>query len=210
MIVVTGSFRREMRWIEPRPDLRVVRTPMGEASAAELEARVNKGLDPSLLVSTGFCGGLDVGMKTGDVFLARAILHRGETLSISGDLVDRARRALDELEFVVWTGTCISADAAADRDEKRRLARTGAKSVDLESGPLARWAAARRVPLLSCRVVLDPLEAEMPLAGDRPLWLGVLRRPGAALDLARRSALAGREIGRLVPAVADAFEEGVR
>ncbi|MDD5220271.1 MAG: hypothetical protein PHV11_06880 [Candidatus Bipolaricaulis sp.] len=210
MIVVTGCFRRETRWLEPRPGLRVVRTPMGEASAADLDARVEKGLDLSLLVSTGFCGGLDAGMKTGDVFLARAILHRGETLSVPDALVDRARGALDALEFVVWTGTCVSANAVADAGEKRRLAKTGARSVDLESGPLARWAAAHRVPFISCRVVLDPLEAEMPFSGDRPLWRGLLRRPGAALDLARRSAVAGREIGRAVGAVADALREGVR
>ena len=113
MIVVTGCFRRETRWIERRRGLRVVRTRMGEPSAADLDARARKGLRPSLLLSTGFSGGLDAGMRTGDVFLARAIVHRGETLPVSGALVDRARGALDELEFSVWTGTCASIDAVA-------------------------------------------------------------------------------------------------
>ncbi len=207
MIVVTGCFRRETRWIERRPGLRVLRTRMGEASAADLDARVRKGLRPSLLLSTGFSGGLDAGMRTGDVFLARAIAHRGETLSVSNALVERARGALDELEFCVWTGTCASVEAVAGVAAKRELGKTGAKSVDLESGPLARWAAAHDVPFLSCRVVLDAAEAEMPFSSKEPMWFAALRYPRTALNLARRSALAGRELGRAVAGIVGILEE---
>jgi nucleoside phosphorylase len=209
MIVVTGCFRREIKWVEPRPGLRIVRTRMGEASAADLEARSRKGLEPALLISTGFCGGLDPGMRIGDVFLARTILHRGETLPISGALVDRARGALDELALSVWTGPCACVDAVAGADEKRELVKTGAKSVDLESGPLARWAAARGVPFLSCRVVLDSAEVEMPFSGPGPLWWTMLRHLRATLALYRGSTLAGRQVGRAVAAVADALGEAV-
>jgi len=209
MIVVTGCFRREVKWVEPRPSLRIVRTRMGEASAADLEARFGEGREASLLISTGFCGGLDPGMRIGDVFLARTILHRGETLSISGALVDRARGALDELALSVWTGPCACVDAVASADEKRKLAETGAKSVDLESGPLARWAAARGVPFVSCRVVLDSAEVEMPFSGPGPLWWTMLRHLGTTLALYRGSTLAGRQVGRAVAAVADALGEAV-
>lgn len=207
MIVVAGCFRRETRWIERRPGLRVVRTRMGEASAVDLDARVGSDLRPSFLLSVGFSGGLDAGMRTGDVFLARAIAHRGEMLAVSDALVERARRALDRLEVPVWTGTCASVDAVAGADAKRELGKTGAKSVDLESGPLARWAAARGVPFLSCRVVLDTAEAEVPFSSDRPLWVSALRHPGATLDLARRSSLAGRELGRAVNGIVEVLEE---
>jgi nucleoside phosphorylase len=207
MIVVTGCFRRETRWIERRPGLRVVRTRMGEAAAVDLDARVRKDLRPSFLLSVGFSGGLDGGMRTGDVFLAREIAHRGEMLAVSDALVERARRALDRLEVPVWTGTCASVDAVAGAAAKRELGKTGAKSVDLESGPLARWAAARGVPFLSCRVVLDAAEAEVPFSSDRPLWVSALRHPGATLDLARRSSLAGRELGRAVTGIVGILEE---
>ncbi len=207
MIVVTGCFRRETRWIERRPGLCVMRTRMGEASAVDLDARVREDLRPSFLLSVGFSGGLDAGMRTGDVFLARSIAHRGERLPVSDALVERARRALDRLGISAWTGTCASVDAVAVAAAKRELGKTGAKSVDLESGPLARWATARGMPFLSCRVVLDVAEEEMPFSSDRPLWLSVLRHPGAAIDLARRSALAGRELGRAVTGIVATLEE---
>ncbi|MEN6368917.1 MAG: hypothetical protein ABFD77_04375 [Thermotogota bacterium] len=207
MIVVTGCFRRETRWVERRPGLRVVRTRMGEASATDLDARVRRGPHPSLLLSTGFSGGLDAGMRTGDIFLARAIVHGGETLAVSEALVERARGALDELQFSVWTGTSASVSVVAGAAAKRELGTTGAKSVDLESGPLARWAVAHDVPFLSCRVVLDSADEDLPFSGQGPLWLAALRHPRAALDLARRSALAGRELGRAVTGIVGVLEE---
>jgi hypothetical protein len=63
------------------------------------------------------------------------------------------------------------------------------------------------VPFLSCRVVLDAAEAEVPFSSDRPLWLSALRHPGAALDLARCSAVAGRELGRAVTGIVASLEE---
>ena len=207
MIVVTGCFRRETRWIERRVGMRIVLTRMGEPSAADLDVRVRRGLRPSLLLSTGFSGGLDAGMRAGDIFLARAIAYRGGTLPVSDALVDRARSALDRLEFSVWTGTSASADAVAGRAEKRELAGTGAKSVDLESGPLAAWARDHNVPFLSCRAVLDTADEELPFSARVPVGLAMLRHPKAVLGLARRSALAGRELGRAVTGILDALGE---
>jgi hypothetical protein len=77
----------------------------------------------------------------------------------------------------------------------------------MESGPIARWAEQYGIPFLVCRSVLDPAEATVPFAEDRPLWLSALRHPAATVKLAQGSALAGRRLGEGIGALLDLLEE---
>jgi hypothetical protein len=47
-------------------------------------------------------------------------------------------------------------------DQKQNGAATGALAVEMEAGPLARWATGRSLPFVHLRVVLDPLESALP------------------------------------------------
>jgi hypothetical protein len=46
--------------------------------------------------------------------------------------------------------------------DKRAGAAMGAVAVEMEAGPLARWAAAHSVPFFHLRVVLDPAASALP------------------------------------------------
>jgi len=205
VILVTTCFRIEARWITRRPGVRVVRTAIG-AGSRETMARSDTGA--SLLVATGFCGGIDPRIRRGDLFLARTVRHRGEEIRIDPELLARARRALDGGSAGLHVGPGVSVDRVLRPDEKRALAAEGVGAVDMESGPLARWAADRGVPFLSLRVVLDPAEADLPFPADRPFWISALRRPIAAIRTARDASAAGRTLGTAIDQVVDAFDGG--
>jgi len=208
VILVTACFPIELRWIARRPGVRVVRTAMGEPSGASLDRLGDTTAGTTMMISTGFAGGIDPRAARGDLALARIVRHRDEEIGIDPKLVDRARRALNGRPFVVRIGPCASADGVLGPDEKKALAEQDVTSVDMESGPLARWASARGIPFLALRAVLDPADTELPFSADRPLWTSVLRHPIAVAQLARHAVSVGRGLGRAVNAVVDAFSGG--
>ena len=203
MILVTACYRIEARWIPRRPGVRVVRTAIGERSR---ETMAGLDIEASLLVATGFCGGIDPRFRRGDLFLARSVRHRGEEVRIDPELLARARSALNGGSGGLHVGVGESVDHVLRPDEKRALAAEGVGAVDMESGPLARWAADRGIPFLSVRVVLDPVEADLPFPADRPFWLSALRRPIAAIRTARDASAAGRTLGTAIDRVTDSFD----
>jgi len=203
MIVVSACFAQETRWIARRPGMAVVHTAMGEGAANDLERRWPNGAGVDVLVATGVCGAADPGLRTGDLILADRILHRGEAIAISPELLDRARGASDGFRV----GAAASVDAVAGPEEKRTAREAGATTVDMESGPLARWARQHGVGFVALRAVLDRADESLPFAPNRPIWGGVIRHPIATARLARRAARAGRAIGRGVDAVVEQLQE---
>jgi len=205
MILVTACFRIEARWITRRPGVRVVRTAIGERSR---ETMAGLDTEASLLVATGFCGGIDPRIRRGDLFLARTVRHRGDEIQIDPELLARARSALNGGSGGLHVGPGESVGHVLRPDEKRALAAEGVGVVDMESGPLARWAADRGIPFLSLRVVLDPAETDLPFPANRPFWLSALRRPIAAFRTARDASVVGRTLGTAIDKVVEAFDGG--
>jgi len=208
VILVTACFPIESRWIARRPGVRVVRTAMGERSAAALDALGHRTSDATLLLATGFAGAVDPRIRRGELFLARAIRHGGEDIEIDQGLFDRACAALTDGRAGLHVGLCASIDDVADPPRKRALAADKVVAVDMESGPLARWAAGRGTPFLALRVVLDPAEAELPFLADRLAWLSALRHPVGAARMVFDAVHAARVLGPAVDAVVDAFFGG--
>jgi nucleoside phosphorylase len=209
VIAVTTCYGIEARWIEHRTDLRLVRTPIGERAAEAMEALLEGGLEPiSALVSTGFCGGLLPELRIGDLVLADVVRHRGEEILVSPKLLQRAKAALVPGSHAPRTGTCESVPYVADGGKKRDFAGAGAISVDMESGPLARWARREKVPFLSLRAVLDPLDVDLPFSVDDSHFSVALRHPILSLRLARSTVHAGRRLGRALNDLMPALQEG--
>ena len=195
MIAVSACFARETRWFRVPAGVSVVRTPMGTRAARGLEAWSARHGLPAVLVSTGFAGGADEGLATGDLVLAETVRAGDAEIRVDAQLVDQACAALARDGLPVTVGPFASVEAVASAETKRRSAGDGAVAVDMESGPLAEWARRREVPFLALRVVLDPIGMEIPFAGEAPVWLSILRHPKATADLARRSRSAGRILG---------------
>jgi len=205
MIVVTGCYGIEARWISRRPDVRIVHTAIGERSQETMEEFRDEGADVSLLIASGFCGGVDPRIRRGHLFLAHAVRHRGEEVRIDPDLFGRARQALDGEAAELHTGLCASVNRVLQQDEKRALAADDVSTVDMETGPLARWAADRGIPFLALRAVLDPVDTDVPFSTGRPLWVSALRHPIAAARTAHSAFVAGRALGTGIDAVVEAF-----
>jgi len=180
---------------------------MGPQAADGLPAS-RSGHGPSVLISAGFSGGLTDAGRTGDIILAESIDHAGTQVAIDAELLQRAKTALQTADRRLASGSTICVDqVVAGPDEKQALGKTGTLSVDMESGPLARWAEEHAVPFLSLRVILDPVDAALPFSNSLPIWRSALRHPLAMIRIGRMARIAGRTLGTALNDVVDVLEE---
>jgi nucleoside phosphorylase len=148
---------------------------------------------PRMVISCGLAGALKPQLAPGSLVLASSVRDEsGDTIVASETLVRATRQALVD-HAPVTEGELLSATrVAATRDEKHALAGPGRVAVDLESWAAARAAARAKIPWLALRVVVDPLESDLPaFARDPhhgyllPALRHALRGPRAIVDLAR-------------------------
>jgi nucleoside phosphorylase len=211
MIVVSACFRAETAWIPKVAGVRVVYTAMGENAVVSFEKALTVLGRPALLLSTGFCGGIDPSLHAGGLVLAETIRHCGETVTIDRALLQRVQDTLLQAKFDVRCGSVQGTEQIVrSAEEKRRLWDERMIAVDMESGPLARWASRHRVKFLSLRAVLDPADWSLPAEIGNGTLLLMYRHPWATLRLFFRSVLAGRALGQAIPAVIGALQGDVR
>lgn len=111
------------------------------------------------LVSFGFAGGLDPALRPGDLLVPSGIfLTAAELVSADPELSDRlgggtGHRLLAGHEIIV---------TAAEKSRAR--VGSGCAAVDLESGAVARAAAARGLPFAALRAICDPADRTLPPA----------------------------------------------
>jgi len=209
VIVVTTCFWVERAWIPQLRGVRLVRTPMGEPAASSLERTIGQEV-PDLLLATGFCGALDPRLEAGDLVLAEGIEDREGRVPIDRRLADRAASSLAARGILATRATLLAAPGVVgSREEKARLREGGAAAVDMESGPLARFAARRGIPFLALRAVLDSAGEDLPFAAGGDLVRSTAAHPLRALRAARSALIAGRALGRAVPAALAAVEGGL-
>jgi adenosylhomocysteine nucleosidase len=127
---------------------------MGAGAATGLRRRLDTSV-PALLISAGFAGGLQPGLKAGDLVL-------GENHS---DPQIVSKLSLDDRWHV---GGVSTAQAILERaEDKRRLGlETGCLAGDLETEQLAEICAERGLPMLSVRCISDALEDDLPVPAD--------------------------------------------
>ncbi len=208
MIVVASCTRIETLFIPRTPGIRVVHTPMGRAAAGALDRALARE-QPSLIVSTGFCGGLDPELRPGEIVLADGIRCGAETVAIDRSLLEPARRGLEAAGVAVRVGLVASLEVVVSAPQhKARLRAGGAIAVEMEAGPVAALARRRGIGFLSLRAVLDPAQDALPFTSFRPPLRQLLCRPLLTLRLARRAVVAARAIGRAVPALIGACPGG--
>lgn len=204
MIFVGACFPIEARWIQRGDGVRIVRLPMGERAPSGLVGQAMDGAS-DLLLSAGFSGGLDPKLRTGNVIIPSAIQHRGDEIKIDGQILARIRSALTDTGRSVDVGTVVCIDHVASPDEKRSLGRKGTLAVDMETGPLARWADERGVRFLAVRSILDTVDRPVEFDEETSIWRSLARHPGSAIVLGYRAFIAGRSLGGVVNVVAGAF-----
>ena len=179
-----GSVRGRLG--ETRAIARAVGLGGGAAQAIAAER-------PRLVISCGLAGALRPSLVPGSLVLASSVRDEsGEELVASDAILRATRRALVD-HAPVAEGELVSATrVAATREEKYALAGPGRVAVDLESWAAARAAARAGIPWLALRVIVDPLESDLPgFARDGhtsyfgPALRHALRGPRQVLELAR-------------------------
>lgn len=156
-------------------------------------------------VVCGCAGALVPGLRAGEVVVAEAVVpldgagRAGTPLPAHAGAVAAwgARHGM-----ALRVGPIASSAAVLGTLEAKRAAgASGALVVEMESAPLAAAAAARRIPFVGLRVVLDEMGEALPLPPGEPhparLARALALRPWlwpAAVRLARRARLAERRL----------------
>ena len=136
----------------------------GPAWASSREGRP----DPSALVSMGFACGLQEPCELGHVILSQMLLAEGETEVFHSEprFLELAVEACQQAGIPYHIGASLTVlKPALKSSEKESLGRqTGALSCAMEDYWLAKEAHRAGVPFLSARVILDPVEQDLPAA----------------------------------------------
>jgi adenosylhomocysteine nucleosidase len=172
-----------------------------------------------LVIGTGVVGALSSGLKPGDLVLSDRILtidndgRINEQASTVGDAhIPAIRRSLSNAGIAYSTGAILTSHRvlATGADKRRAKQSTGAIAVDMETAAIATEAAARGLPFVAIRAVLDEVDDEVigaEMADEhgnvRPLAATsfLVRNPATMLKLPRMM----RNLSRATAAIADAL-----
>jgi len=180
----------------------------GTSAGAEAAARAAVSSGATALISFGLAGGLDPALRPGALLVPDSILVGEERLLTDLDL---SRRLGGPTPHCLLGADSIAADPA---DKRQLFTRTGAAAVDVESGAVARVAAAHGLPFAALRAICDPAWRGLPpaallaLDGHGRIAIGRVlrsivaqpRQLPALLALARDAAAARRSLRRRVAA----------
>lgn len=164
-----GPFRRFRR-----QDLRIIVTGMGAEAARR---GIRKGLEagtPDLVITAGFCGGLNPDLERGTV--------------VVDSESDAALMAVAEAVGIKPVGFHIADHVAVTAEEKSRMAgETGKDVVEMESGIIAETCRERGIPVATIRVISDPAGEDLPLDFNKLMTKkGGVHFGRLALELAKR------------------------
>ncbi len=187
----------------------------GDCAAALLDAAPCR-----LLLSLGFAGALDPDLRPSDIVVANAYLH-GANAAIAGNAhAARAAVLLRQAGMSALEGAVLTVDEPLLTPQAKRRAHegSGALVVDMEGCWIADAAAARGVPLIGLRAVLDEVDFAIPefvraviADGGRHEWahaVRALRDPSVArrlLPLVLKSRKAARALQQAVQKILPAL-----
>lgn len=141
--------------------------PTNATAAAEL--LVAKGA--ARLISWGCAAALGASLKPGDLILADKLIDaENNELAINADWHSYVQSIL--ANFVVVTGGCLVESVSivsTSTDKKQLHSLTGAVALDMESIAIAKVAKQYTLPFLAIRVIVDPVEMNLPLAINHSL-----------------------------------------
>jgi len=193
-------FRR-IRW--PAAPPRVLVTGIGPARAGKAIARALAAVEPGLVISAGFAGGLNPALSIGTVlFDADEASGLGPKLLAAGARPGRFH---------------CSGSVAVTAAQKEALWRsTGADAVEMESGPLRRLCQEQGIASATVRVISDtageslPLDFNLLLAGGPALRyariaLALVKAPGSIVELVRFRRRLGAAAATLAKVLAEAI-----
>jgi adenosylhomocysteine nucleosidase len=191
--IVLAALKEELeplrKALEPRGDLRLVRTGVGPRRAAETTLR--QCAEAKLIISTGCCGGLVAGAEAGLLVIPERVLRwdgerAEEAPPPDEELVQLCQHTAERLGLHCSARPLATVERALHTPESKRACHRGcgAVAVDMESAAIAVAAAELQRPYVVVRYVLDRVDETLP---DLGLVDGRGKlRPGAVLKAAMR------------------------
>lgn len=141
--------KRKFRFFE-RGEIVVVCGGIGPEAARRAANAVMTLYAPSLLLSAGFAGALDAGLRVGDILLPATVLNASDGSRI-------------EIEDAKAQGTLVSFMAVAGVAQKAKLAQAyAAQAVDMEAAAVAAAARANGIAFRAVKAISDEFDFEMP------------------------------------------------
>lgn len=183
-------------------------TGQGAQRCSAATARVLESKLCGAFLLVGVAGGTQPGQIPGDLLVASGAgpLYAQPTPAAAG-LVESLASGLETAGSSARVGPLAAVDGLARSDEKRRLGEAGFVGVDMETQALLAGARRAGIPAAALRVVLDPLERDIPRSvaalaaaqGGR-LWpdiLGLARWPVELRAITRFMGDMGAALGTL-------------
>lgn len=195
-VAIIAALERELRPAREKIGTEAIYLAMGMGRAS-VEANLHvflKEKRPEMAILTGFAGGLQPGLRSGELVLAEGFLRPGgEELSVDRQLWLEARQALDSGGSSPRHGRLVTVEHPASCEAKNRLGKDfPALAVDMESWWAAALAREAGVPFLCLKAILDPLDRALPRfitgvdSAGRPTrraWLTLVGRPQELREL---------------------------
>ncbi|MBW4056881.1 MAG: phosphorylase [Proteobacteria bacterium] len=194
-------------------DVILLESGMGFDNAARATEAVIREERPDLLISVGFCGGIDPELQTGDVVVAKhMVIVAGEGVEEVPVLFSAAGQTFVARQAGTRVFSGMFASTPVIMSKTRLAGLLPAKSpfpvVEMESAAIAIIAVENRIPLLALRAVSDPAGEELGFSLDefcdarmriRPhrVLLTILRKPRIIpqlIRLARNSRVAAHSL----------------
>jgi len=143
---------------------------MGATCVEMAGAFVGRVPETRLILSVGFCGGLEAHLQVGDIVLpGKIVSDDGATdsdapIEMNEVLVDQTAKALVASGLEVNRGVQVCVEVPVfEAEQKRRLAQLHqAVAVDMETAHLVRVAAESRASFMSLRTVSDGVDSGLP------------------------------------------------
>lgn len=201
---IVAALERELRAVRRKIGERAIYLAIGmgkEGVISNLKPFLEQER-PEALILTGFAGGLQPELRSGELVLAEGILRSGaEEIRVDERLYSAAAEALGS---DLRRGMLLTVPWPTSNMEKNSLGKDfQALAVDMESWWAAEIAREAGVPFLCLKVVLDPLDRPLPrsIAGvgsdgrlTAEAWLPLLGHPQELLWWARAARRAGEAL----------------
>jgi len=136
------------------------------------------------LVSFGYAGALNTGLKPGDLLVGVSVSNGNLTLESEPLMVSQLTSVLKSgSDLVALESSLLSTSAITDTvsEKASRRAEGAWDAVDMESYSIASVAAQQNLPFLIVRAVLDTAVMELPAEINSLIDTNGLTRPAAAL-----------------------------
>jgi adenosylhomocysteine nucleosidase len=136
----------------------------GDASTLRARLAELSDMAPALVISWGLCGGLDAGLRPGDLIVGAEVVSEAGVIPTDEAVASSLRQRLTDAGARVALGRFVGVEApvliASAKAELRRA--TGAAAVDMESAIAGRFALERQAPFAILRAVADPADRDLP------------------------------------------------